>query len=91
MVGFVLSLFSIGYAFYIAVNRILIMVGVIDVSGLIPGWASLVCAVMFLMGLQCIFLGVIGEYVGRIFMQVKQRPLFIVDEEIGFGTKPFER
>lgn len=47
----------------------------------IPGWASILLPVMTLGGLQLFFLGLIGEYVGRLYIEVKQRPLFIIREE----------
>lgn len=46
----------------------------------VPGWASTVCIVCFIGGIQLICLGVIGEYVGKIYMEVKARPRFIVSE-----------
>lgn len=51
----------------------------------VPGWASTVGILSFLFGILFIFLGLIGEYVGRILIQVRERPLFIVADRIGFG------
>jgi polyisoprenyl-phosphate glycosyltransferase len=49
----------------------------------VPGFPSIIVSVMFFSGIQLIFLGVIGEYVGRIFAEVKERPLYLVAEEVG--------
>jgi dolichol-phosphate mannosyltransferase len=48
------------------------------------GFTKIVMSILFLSGVQLIFLGVIGEYIGRIFEEVKQRPLFVVRRFIGF-------
>jgi dolichol-phosphate mannosyltransferase len=48
------------------------------------GQASTLVSVLFLGGVQLIFLGIIGEYIGRIYDEVKRRPLYIVAEELGF-------
>jgi len=48
-----------------------------------PGYASLVSFVLFLGGLQLLALGILGEYVGRIFMETKRRPLYFVNEYSG--------
>lgn len=82
--GLIVSFFSIAYAIIIAINRMLIAFKIISSTNLIPGWASLVCSITFLIGLQFIFLGVLGEYIGRIFIQAKGRSLYIIQEKIGF-------
>lgn len=53
-------------------------------GGTIVGWASLVTIITLFSGVQLISLGVIGEYLAKIFVEVKKRPLYIVDEKIGF-------
>lgn len=50
----------------------------IDVSG----YATIVCLILLFGGLQMIFIGIIGEYLGRVYMETKQRPIYIVKEEI---------
>ena len=51
----------------------------------VPGWASLVASVTFLGGLQLFFLGVIGEYVGLVFDEVKNRPRYLVARRLEHG------
>jgi dolichol-phosphate mannosyltransferase len=49
-------------------------------GGTVPGWASVVVIVLTLGGIQLAVLGIIGEYLGRLYIEVKRRPLFIIDE-----------
>ena len=51
----------------------------------LPGFPSLIISVMFLGGAQLITLGILGEYLARVFDEVKRRPLFVIAEEIGAG------
>ena len=58
------------------------------VLGLVRGWSSTVIAVLFIGGVQLVCMGIIGEYVGRIYGESKRRPLYIVRERMGFDSKP---
>ena len=70
-VGLAISVVSFGLAVFYAIKRITIGLNP-------PGFATLTVAVFFLSGVQLITIGVIGEYIGRIFEEVKQRPLYLV-------------
>ena len=52
----------------------------------VPGWATIVCSVMFFSGVQLLSIGILGEYVGRIFDEVKQRPVYLIGEQSGSGA-----
>lgn len=75
-IGLGISIFAFTYAITMAIRTLFLGADV-------PGFPSLIVSVMFFSGIQLVFLGVIGEYVGRIFAEVKRRPLYIVAEEIG--------
>ncbi len=50
----------------------------------VPGWTTLMAAVIFLGGIQLIVVGVVGEYIGRIYVEVQQRPLYLIKQKTGF-------
>jgi glycosyltransferase involved in cell wall biosynthesis len=77
MFGLLTSLVAFCYLIYILYAKLII-------GEVISGWASTIVSILFLGGVQLICLGVIGEYIGKIFYEVKNRPPYIVDEKIGF-------
>ena len=75
--GVVVSIFAFGYALFLAGLK---LVRGIDV----PGYASIMVAVLFFGGVQLITLGIIGEYLARMYNEVKGRPLYLVRQRWGF-------
>jgi glycosyltransferase involved in cell wall biosynthesis len=75
-------------AIWIAVAGIIVAVldRLLD-QNLARGWASLFVAVLFMGGVQLVSLGIIGEYLGRIYTEVKRRPLYVVQERLGLAGK----
>ena len=71
--GVVVSLFCIGYALFLIRLRIFSV-------NVVPGFTTPTVAILFLGGVQLISVGMLGEYLGRIYDEVKQRPLFLIDE-----------
>lgn len=52
----------------------------------VKGWSSTIVTILFLGGIQLIAIGIIGEYLGRIYEEVKRRPLYIIDNSFGINT-----
>ena len=73
--GIIISLLSFTLAIIFIIRRIMKLVA--------PGWTSIVVIVLFLFGINFIFLGVIGEYLGRVFIETRQRPKYIVKSVVG--------
>ncbi|MBN2102591.1 glycosyltransferase family 2 protein [bacterium] len=71
--GLFLVLAGVVYLLYI-------LYGYFIKQNLVAGWASLICTLLILNGFQLIFIGLIGEYIAKIFEQVKDRPIYIVKE-----------
>lgn len=71
--GAVISMFSMGYAVFLVVRTALHGKDV-------PGYASIMTAVLFIGGIQLVSLGILGEYVGRVYRETKQRPLYVIEE-----------
>lgn len=79
-VGFVMALLAFAYGAYLTVAYLLYGH---DVSG----WTTIVVSLMLFAGIQLVSLGVVGEYVGRIYEEVKRRPLYVVRSELGHGLE----
>ena len=77
-VGVVIALLSFLYAVFLIVRTTLLGID-------LPGYASLMVAILFFGGLQLISLGVLGEYVGRILVEAKARPIYLVRQTIGLN------
>jgi glycosyltransferase involved in cell wall biosynthesis len=78
--GLALSLVAFGYA-------IIVLTETLIFGRDSPGYPTLVISIMFFSGVQLISLGVLGEYLGRVYEQVKGRPLFLVADEIGVASE----
>jgi glycosyltransferase involved in cell wall biosynthesis len=74
--GVLIALLALVYAIFLAVRTTLLGTDV-------PGYASIMVATLFLGGVQLISLGVLGEYVGRILVETKQRPIYVVRQRVG--------
>jgi len=79
-VGAVIAFFAMCYAVFITSRTLIFGVDM-------PGYASIMVSVLFLGGVQLISLGILGEYVGRVLTETKQRPLYVVRDTIGIETK----
>src|SRR5213075_3565362 len=73
--GFGVSLFAFSYILVVLVLKFL------KIN--VPGWTTLMVFILLLGGVQLMLIGVVGEYLGRIYDEVKGRPLYLVDEEVG--------
>ena len=68
--GFIIAIFSFGLIIYVVIGRFF--------GSPVPGWSALLSSILFLGGIQLISLGLIGEYIGRIYGEVKNRPNFLI-------------
>jgi len=75
--GMLVSAGALAYMVWIILRTLIVGVDV-------PGYASLLVVILLFSGLNMIGLGMLGEYLGRVFIEVKQRPLYLVDKRLGF-------
>ncbi|HEY0635210.1 MAG TPA: glycosyltransferase family 2 protein [Gammaproteobacteria bacterium] len=81
LLGLLISALSLVYGAFLVIRTLAFGIDV-------PGYASLMVSTLFIGGIQLISLGVIGEYLGRVFEEVKRRPLYLVSETRGIDTDP---
>ena len=75
-VGFISAVLSVLYLIFVVVQKLAFGIHV-------PGYATIVVLVLFLGGLQLFCLGILGEYISKIYVQVKNRPVYILKEHLG--------
>ncbi|EIM63440.1 glycosyltransferase family 2 protein [Desulfobacter postgatei] len=73
-IGFLISFLSFLYGSTIVINTLILGVDT-------PGYASMITVILFLGGIQLIGIGILGEYIGRIYKETKKRPLYIIEKE----------
>lgn len=83
VIGLAVSLFAFAYIAVFVVKTLMFGTD-------LKGFPTLIVSIMFFSGIQLISLGVIGEYLGRIYEEVKARPLFLIAEEIGLDRAPHD-
>ncbi|WPN99399.1 glycosyltransferase family 2 protein [Pseudomonas sp. MUP55] len=79
-IGGCISLLALLYAGYLIVDKVLF-------GNDVPGYPSLMTAILFLGGVQLVGIGILGEYVGRIYMEAKHRPKYVVRDVIRKGAR----
>jgi glycosyltransferase involved in cell wall biosynthesis len=83
-VGLGISLISFAMALFYFLQKLLVGIDT-------KGWASTIVIILFLGGVQLLTVGIIGEYIGRIYDEVKQRPLYVISERVGFEPSEMTR
>jgi dolichol-phosphate mannosyltransferase len=78
--GFLTSLFAFAYIVVVVVLKF------VGISW--PGYTSLMAAILFLGGVQLVMIGLLGEYLGRVYDEVKGRPLYLVQDTAGTDPGP---
>ena len=73
--GILISGLAVAYGFYVVIETFIY-------GNPVSGWPTLTVAIMFFSGIQLLSIGILGEYIGQIFNEVKQRPLYLIAEDI---------
>jgi glycosyltransferase involved in cell wall biosynthesis len=75
-VGVIIALLAFAYGTYVTIEKLIY-------GNDVPGWPTVVAAIMFFNGILLLSIGILGEYIGRIYEEVKQRPLYVIAGEFG--------
>lgn len=81
LIGVLLSVLALGYGSWVVIEYFVWGIAV-------PGYATIVAGMMFFSGIQMLSMGVIAEYVGRIYEEVKNRPAYLISQRAGAGLDP---
>lgn len=79
-IGMITAFFAFAYAIYAIYKRFFI-------GGVPIGFTDMIASILFLGGIQLMFLGIIGEYLAKVYQEVRRRPLYIVKERMGFNAE----
>jgi polyisoprenyl-phosphate glycosyltransferase len=79
-VGVLIALLGCVYLVYVLYARLV-------TGNVVPGWTSLIILVSFVGGIQLIIMGIIGVYIGKIYEETKQRPLYLIRDTLGLGNR----
>ena len=77
VIGLIISSISFAYGLYVVGDTLIY-------GARVPGFATIVAAIMFFGGIQLLSIGILGEYISRIFLEVKRRPQYIIAKSMGF-------
>jgi len=75
-IGALISFLALVYGAYVIIDTVVY-------GNSVSGWPTLTVALMLFSGIQLLSIGILGEYIGRIFTEVKQRPLYVITEDLG--------
>ena len=79
-IGFVVSFVSFAIGLYMIMKKLFLGIPVL-------GYASIIVSIFFIGGIQLCIMGIMGEYIGRIYTEAQNRPMYIVKDEIGLSEK----
>lgn len=80
ILGLITMLFSLIYLIIVIIKKIVVGIA-------ISGYPTMICLILIFGGLQMFLLGIIGEYLGRVYVELKKRPIYIIKDEVSSGKE----